>query len=147
MKHPQKIIKIISIVATLGLSLPITAHAQDADSARHDHPGMGRKMMHADPAAHLDKLKAELKITPDQESAWQSFTDTVKQQSASMKASRKTAQSTPQTAPDRMDRQVELMKQREAGMETVAKAMRQLYTVLTPEQKAVLDNHANRHHG
>jgi len=147
MNRSQKIIKIISIVATLGLSLPIAAYAQDADSARHDHPGMGRKMMHADPAAHMDKLKAELKITPDQESAWQSFANTVKQQSESMKAWRKTAQNTPQTAPDRMDRQVELMKQREAGMEAVAKAMRQFYAVLTPEQKAVLDKRANRHHG
>jgi periplasmic protein CpxP/Spy len=147
MKHPQKIIKIIGIVTTLGLSLPIAAHAQDADSARHNDAGRGRRMMHADPAAQMDKLKAKLKITADQESAWQSFAGIVKQQSESMKAWRKTTQDTPQTAPDRMDRQVELMKQREAGMETVAKAMRQLYAVLTPEQKAVLDKRANRHHG
>ena len=48
------------------------------------------------------------------------------------------AQST-QSAPDRIDERTQLMKQRVAGMETVASAMKQLYVVLNTQQKEILD--------
>ena len=37
------------------------------------------------------------------------------------------------------DERTQFMKQRVAGMETVASAMKQLYVVLTPQQKEILD--------
>lgn len=44
-----------------------------------------------------------------------------------------------QSAPDRISVRTQFMKQRVAGMETVAPAMKQLYAVLTPQQKEILD--------
>ena len=43
--------------------------------------------------------------------------------------------------PDRMIQRAELMKQRTASMEAMGTALKDLYAVLTPEQKAVADQH------
>ena len=45
------------------------------------------------------------------------------------------------TAPERMGQGAELMQQRSAAMATMTNAFNALYAVLTPEQKAFLDQH------
>lgn len=45
------------------------------------------------------------------------------------------------SAPERMSQHTEMMKQRLAGMETMANAVKDLYAILTPEQKAIADKH------
>ncbi|NNM70263.1 MAG: hypothetical protein HKM00_09945, partial [Gallionella sp.] len=53
----------------------------------------------------------------------------------------------PQTAPERFDRHIELMRARLASFENMDEALKQLYAALTPEQKAAADRHfAKMHH-
>lgn len=113
----------------------------------HYGPGAGRGGMWSNPAAavegHLAALKVELKITPDQDSAWKTFTDKARQQADTMIARRtqmfSQAPTTTQSAPDRLAQRTEFAKQRLAAMETMTAAVKDLYAVLTPEQKALAD--------
>ena len=113
-------------------------------------PGMGMGMGPGhgpvdgvDPAAmaeaHLSDLKAQLKITTAQESAWQTFAAQAKAQAASMQAMRAQMQQDTGTAPERMAQRTTAMQQRAAGMATMTTAFSALYAVLTPEQKAIAD--------
>jgi Spy/CpxP family protein refolding chaperone len=87
------------------------------------------------PEAHLSTLKTELKLTAEQEPAWQAFEKTVREQVASHGPG--LAGTTAGTDP--MQARITFMEQRLAGMKIVAKARADLYSVLTPEQKAVAD--------
>lgn len=120
-------------------------------------PGGGRAMMgygpmghglgpaaFGNPSAMADArnayLKSELKITPAQESAWKAFADQVKQQAEAMQVWRTTGQGGPQaSAPERLELRNQIMKKRLEQMEKSAAAFKDLYAVLTPEQKALVD--------
>lgn len=106
-------------------------------------PGMSGKHMMGDPAAHADQylshLKDQLKITPQQEPLWQAFADKVKASSGQgMKAMHESMQQ-PMTAPQRMDKMVEIMKARTSAMESANDSFKRLYDGLTPEQKTAAD--------
>lgn len=110
---------------------------------------MDAKARQARTAEHLDRFKAELKITAAQESAWQSFAEKARQQFDSMPeqcpmVAANTTPTTPLSAPERMDKGIEFMKQRLTRMEAMSAAMKDLYAALTPEQKTVADQHFNR---
>ena len=117
-------------------------------------PGAGRggHGMWSNPAAmvegHLAALKVELKITPDQDKAWQAFTAKAKAQADTMIARRAQmvalASAANQTAPDRLALRAERMKQGVASMETMTAAVKDLYGVLTPEQKTLADQQLSR---
>ena len=114
-------------------------------------PGAGRGQMGpgmwSNPAAaiegHLAALKVELKITPDQDSAWQAFTTKARQQAETMLARRaqRSAQApgAPVPAPERLAQRTELAKQGVASMESMSAAVKDLYAALTPEQKTIAD--------
>jgi Spy/CpxP family protein refolding chaperone len=105
--------------------------------------GPGARFAGGDMTAFADQrmgeLKSELKITAAQEPAWQAFTGKAKQQAQTMQANRTKMQEAGGPTPDRMAQRSEFMKQRLAGMESMNAAMKDLYAVLTPEQKAVAD--------
>jgi hypothetical protein len=92
---------------------------------------------------HLAALKVELKITPAQDPAWQTFATKARQQAEARIAQR--AQRSAQkpagnvTAPEFMAQRTARMKQGLASMETMTAAVTELYGVLTPEQKALAD--------
>jgi hypothetical protein len=105
--------------------------------------GMGPQAW-GNPAAaaewRLSALKAELKITAAQESAWKVFADQTKQQAEAMQALMSTIQGGAQaTAPERLDVRNQIMKKRQEQMEKGAAAFKDLYAVLSPEQKALAD--------
>ena len=105
--------------------------------------GMGPQAF-GNPSAMADArsayLKSELKITSAQESAWKAFADQVKQQAEAMQAWRSTAQSSAQaSAPERLELRNQIMKKRQEQMEKAAAAFKDLYAVLSPEQKALAD--------
>jgi len=126
-------------------------------------PGMGRGMGHmggmgpmgygmgprgfGNPSAMADAriayMKSELKITSAQESAWKKFADQAKQRADAMQALRTEAQGSPQaTAPERLDLRNQIMNKRLAQMEKSAAAFKDLYAVLSPEQKTLVDQRA-----
>jgi Spy/CpxP family protein refolding chaperone len=130
----------LGILAGLGVaaSAAVLAHGH-GPMMGHGPDGFGPKehCRAGGPEAHLDTLKTELKLTAKQESAWQAFEKTVREQLTSHGPA--PAGTTAGTDP--MQSRIAFMEQRLAGMKTVAKARADLYKVLTPEQKAVLDQH------
>ena len=130
----------------------------------HGMMGQGHDMMSAgaqrggghgmwsNPAAAVESyfagLKVELKITPEQEKAWQAFTAKAKAQTDTMIARRvqmfAQTNAANQAAPERLAQRTENMKQGVAAMETMTAAVKDLYAVLTPEQKSVADQQLAR---
>jgi periplasmic protein CpxP/Spy len=102
-------------------------------------------MAGVDPATTIDfrlsDLKAQLKITTEQEAAWQAYADAAKQQATDMQALREQMHPGTGSAPDRMAQHTQIMQQRAASMATMSKAFNALYAVLTPEQKTIADQH------
>ena len=89
---------------------------------------------------HLSVLKSELKITAAQEPAWKAFAEQTKQRAEDMHAWMSAAQGSKQaTAPERMDLRNQMMKKRQEQMEKETAAFKDLYAVLTPEQKTLAD--------
>jgi hypothetical protein len=105
--------------------------------------GMGPQSLGSPAAAaewRLSDLKSKLKITAAQESAWKTFADQSKQQAEAMQALMASAQGSAQaTAPERLELRNQLMKKRQEQMEKGTAAFKDLYAVLTPEQKALAD--------
>jgi len=112
-------------------------------------PGAGRygHGRWSNPAAtvegYLASLKVELKITPDQDRAWQSFSTSARKQAEATNARREQmfaqGSADKQAAPDRLAQRAEFAKQGAASMEAMSAAVKDLYAVLTPEQKAIAD--------
>ena len=96
-------------------------------------------------AQHAAKLRAELKITAQQEPAFAAYLSAGKpaqRQDARVGGERAKLAALP--APQRMQQRIERQKQRTARMEARLAALNNLYAVLTPEQKQVLDSKAMR---
>jgi len=143
------------IGAAIGATLLITTTPSFADDAKspnckdsHHFSGHGEHggfPMNAQ--ARLDKLKTALKIQPAQESAWQAFASKVEAQREKMKSLHQQAK--PDEAlslPDRLDRHLSAMKEREADLQDMSTATKNLYAALSPEQRAVMDKHFSHHH-
>lgn len=109
--------------------------------------GMGPGMMQgAGPGAmsaqHLTEMKTRLAITPEQEPAWQAFAAKAAEQATLMQAmhtQHQQAADANEAAPDRMARHIDSMTQRLTGMQAMNSAMKDLYEVLTPDQRTVAD--------
>jgi periplasmic protein CpxP/Spy len=136
------------ILAGIALAVPL-AFAVSAQTPSAPTDG-GRGMRHHgggnfDPAAmaerRLASLKAKLNITGGQESQWQAFSARVKQDAETMKAQHAASTQLPSAAPDRMARHAEHMKQRATAMEGISASLRDLYAVLSTDQRAVADKH------
>ena len=105
--------------------------------------GMGPRAG-ANPAAaeeRLAALKSELGITANQESAWQAIVNNAKQQVENRQAwFAKLREAQPAgSAPERLAQRTEIMKQRLTEMQAHTAALKNLYAVLTPEQKLIAD--------
>lgn len=101
--------------------------------------GMGGGMMSEQ---GLAQLKTQLAITPQQESAWQAFATQATQQAKLMQATHEQHHqpanaNTP--APDRMAQHLGAMAQHLPGMQAMSEALSNLYAVLTPEQRSIVD--------
>ena len=99
-------------------------------------------------AQHAAKLRAELKLTAQQEPAFAAFLAAGKpvgRPDAHARAEHGKLAALP--APQRLQQRIERQKQRTARMEARLAALNNLYAVLTPEQKQVLDSKAMRFGG
>lgn len=117
------------------------------------HGMAGAMMTGADGAAmaatRLADLKTELKITPTQEAAWLTFENQAKQQAAAMQAMRSQMQAQMQNqqpgaaSTDFAAQRNAMMALRDANQAAHSAALKDLYAVLTPEQKAIADQRLN----
>lgn len=134
----KKIGKTLLAIVIIGLAVPAYAHSPC---------GPGGKMQDGNPEANLDRHLARMKevlgITPDQEGPWNEYAQKAKGEMEKMRDAimREARQDMPQTAPQRFDRRIEMMKRRIASLENVDEAFKRLYGVLTPQQQAAADKH------
>ena len=146
MKNSQKMI--LGMFVLFGACMIAPVYAEDASSSG----ATGMTHQHPDPVAKVEKrlasFKEELKITSDQEQVWATYAEKTTSNVKDIRDRMEEAMhDKPQTAPERFDRHIELMKQRLASFEKMDDALKQLYTALTPEQKAIADRHfAKMHH-
>lgn len=115
------------------------------------HDGMQAGMHRPDPAkmqAMIDKrlaaLKTKLKITPDQEGAWATFTAAMKPP-ANVGQRPNWEELQKLTTPERIDKMRALRSVRQAELDQRADAVKVFYVTLTPEQKKVFDAQHLRH--
>ncbi|MDN4055782.1 Spy/CpxP family protein refolding chaperone [Massilia sp. YIM B02763] len=151
---------IVTALAALSLgAAAVGAQAQTAAPATQDqaHPqaqhqgrfGHGQKLTPEQRAAfrakRIAKLHDELKITPAQEQAWNTFVASMQPPARGQhgpRADRAALAKLP--APERMAKAIERQKQRTAAMEQRLGALNDFYAVLTPEQKQTFDAKAAR---
>ena len=131
---------IIIGLTVLGLgAASFTVQAQEAQ------PGMHAKWAER-AAQHQRKLHDLLKLTPSQDSAWASYTASARSAHPRAGHGERGAWKT-MTAPQRMEKHIEMAKQHIATMETRLAALNSFYAVLTPEQKKLFDAHSMGHGG
>ena len=139
---------------TLGATA-LGAHAQTTDQAapqaRHgahaQHPKLTPEQRAHFRAQRIAKLHDELKITPAQENAWNTFIASM-QPPARQPHDR--AAWANLTAPERMAKMIALQKQRTAALEQRQGALNTFYSVLSADQKKTFDEkaaHFGRGHG
>lgn len=112
--------------------------------------GMGGWMGGADLAAaaagRAAELKVLLKITPAQETAWKAFETANRQQASTMQAMRTQMQEQMRNhAPGSAEwiaQRDAMIKQHDASWAAHSAALKDLYAVLTPEQRAIADRSA-----
>jgi hypothetical protein len=126
--------------------------AAGAVQAQGASPGASYGHSH-DPVAAADKrlgrLKADLKITSAQESAWNTYAEQIKQHAGEMQAlhnqmRERASGNTRPSAPERVERQAQFAKQQGEYLERLAALTKDLYAVLTPEQKTLADQRLGR---
>lgn len=165
MKAATKIIAVAAALTSLavaGVALAHPGQGMGADMMGHGMGtgmGMGHGMashnhgpqMAGSAATHLGELKAQLKITTAQEPAWTKFEAFVRQQAdagAAMRAQIQAQMHDPKAAPSDHASQREAMgKWRESHQVARDAARKELFAVLTPEQKAIAEQHMSAGRG
>lgn len=156
--HTKLALGLISSVFAANLAM---AADNGAKMPMHN-PGMdckGMSMMPGDMGAnpvaraqqHLAELKAKLKLTKDQQPAWETFSTQVNDQAknmADMQDKKKDmAQAMPTSAPEHMAMMAEMMKTRAENMAKMADAVKTFYAVLTTDQQKTFDKMHSEHMG
>jgi hypothetical protein len=90
-------------------------------------------------------LKNALKLTPEQETAWNAYAAQVKTQATATQEFHAQPPSAAQSPVERMEQQAEHMNLRAKQVTAASAAVKDLYAVLTPEQKAVADRYFGGH--
>jgi Spy/CpxP family protein refolding chaperone len=146
MKKSQHTILLVSALFLTTVAAPVYAddHASNNES---DY----KTRQHSDPVAnsekHLLAFKKELNITTGQEQAWDTYAERTRNNVRDIRdRTNEAMRDQPQTAPERFDRHIALMRERLASFEKMDDALKQLYAALTPEQKAIADRHFSRLH-
>lgn len=105
-------------------------------------PGAGRGMMGGYQGTYapqqLDELKSTLGITPDQETAWNRYADAVEARADLMQTHRQQMFTNGPVGPDQ---RLTFHQQGLDQLQKVTTARRDLFNVLSPQQRATADNY------
>jgi len=105
---------------------------------------MSPEKMEARMAQRSTELKAKLKITPDQEGAWNTFTTAIKPTDKRMEQRPDRAEMAKLSTPERLDKMRALRNQQlaemSAHMDKRDEATKTFYATLSAEQKKVFDS-------
>lgn len=94
-------------------------------------------------AARQAELHDKLALSAEQETAWKTFAEKTKQPEGTDRPDRKALSQL--QAPERLEKMLSLMKDREARMSEHLAALKVFYAVLTPSQQKVFDEQFGRH--
>ncbi|MFN3376696.1 MAG: Spy/CpxP family protein refolding chaperone [Burkholderiaceae bacterium] len=109
----------------------------------HGHAGKGGSLEEAQQRRqermqrHLNELKGQLKLSPDQEPAWTAFIAALQPTAKPERPSRD--QWAQLTTPQRIDRMQELRQRHAAEADRRAQATKSFYATLNPEQQKTFD--------
>ena len=114
-----------------------------ADSTRSQRPAMQQNAP-VQTEVVMHELHEDLKLTPAQEPAWQSYADKLQALASDFARERRRAQAgapagAQLNALQQIDRTLDTARNRLTGLEDIAAAAKTLYASLTPEQKSVAD--------
>lgn len=116
------------------------------DGQRHMHKR--HKHNPAEFKERMEKRQAELhtklKLTPNQEAAWKSFTASMAPAGHGKRPDR--AEMEKLTAPERMEKMLERSTQRQDAMASRLEAVKKFYAQLTPEQQKVFNDEFAKPH-
>ena len=115
-----------------------------ADSTRSQRPAMQQNAP-VQTEVIMHELYEDLKLTPAQQPAWQSYADKVQALASDFARERSRAQAGAQAgaqlnALQQIDRTLDTVRNRLTGLEDIAAAAKILYDSLAPEQKLVADS-------
>ncbi len=154
MKTLRKRLLVAAVVAGLGLTTAVFAgpwgghgpmmgggsgDCQMGGGPRGGGFGQRHAMMQQYHAERMELLAARLKLKPEQEGAWKTFLGAQDAHHATMFKIRQEMRDRETTAMAHFEERVQGMEQRLASMKTMVKAAGDLYTVLDPDQKQVID--------
>lgn len=129
--------------ASIGAQAQTQTPAVQQNAARpHLTPEQRQARMAEFAAKREAKLHADLGITSGQESAWQSFVAAMQPAAHDQRAQSgqfDRAAWASLSAPQRMQKMIDLQKQHTARMEQQLSALNSFYSVLSPQQKQVFD--------
>lgn len=98
-------------------------------------------------AEQIEKRQAQLhdklKLTAEQEAAWKTFSEKMKPSGARDRPDLSGMESL--HAPERMEKMLAVMKERESQMAGRVAAVKAFYAVLTPEQQKLFDEQFSKH--
>lgn len=132
-------------MTALGIGTASLAYADETAAPRHEQMA-ARMAEHF--AQRQAKLHDALKLTAQQEGAWSTYQAALKPQTPAAHPDRAAFKS--MSAPERMQKMIDLSKQRTERMEAHLAAVTSFYGQLTDEQKKTFDGftarHGKRHH-
>ena len=137
--------KILIGLTVLGMGSAVLP-LQAAEEGRQGH-AMTQQQRDANRAEHFAKRQAKvhdaLKLTRAQEPAWAAYQVAIKPQPrTAARGERGDWKAMP--APQRIEKQIEMSRQRIAHMEARLAATKTLYAALSPEQQKLFDQNSHR---
>lgn len=118
---------------------PILAHAE----CEHGDWGKAKHSEFFD--NRMKALHEDLKLSDSQQSAWDDFSQQLKPNEQAPKPDRSELSKLP--TPERLDRMLSRMKERQQKMESHVQAIKSFYTQLSPEQQKIFDESFRPHRG
>jgi protein CpxP len=139
-------------LTAVSMSMATAVYAQNMPE-HHGQSGMDRSKMVEKmqsrrverQAKHQVELHTKLKLTEAQEPAWKTFTAATAPGAIPAMPDRQSMAK--MTAPERMEKMLDLSKQRQAKMESHLAALKTFYAALTPDQQKIVDASHARMHG
>ena len=143
MRHTTRLALLTLVISCLLAGRNVLA--EPADAAAHEPATIaGEEPKKCDRREgkenRLETLKADLKLSADQEAAWAEWVSKIKGDRKDWKEKRETVESWANLpAPERMEKMLALSKERIAKQEARLNATKAFYATLSPEQRLILD--------
>jgi periplasmic protein CpxP/Spy len=139
---PLLLAGLMSALAAVSQAQPMPGPGPGGTAPSAEMRAQHMKKMQDHWAQRQADLKAKLKLAPEQEGAWTTFTTAMKPQANLQRPNR--AEMDQLNTPARLDKMQALRTQHNAAMDQRNAAIRAFYATLTPEQQKVFDAQTRR---